>query len=142
MAVEDVAAEGEKSGITMAELEQHTNKDSCWLAIHGKVYDVTKYLDDHPGGNDVLIDASGRDATEDFEDVGHSKPAITMMAKYLIGEFAGGSAHVAKAGKGGSGGGVSVLLQFLVPILIAFMVIAVNNGWIGDPLELLQSKAK
>ncbi|KEH27869.1 cytochrome b5-like heme/steroid-binding domain protein [Medicago truncatula] len=52
-----------------------------------QVYDVTQYLDDHPGGDDVILDATGRDATEDFEDAGHSKSARELMEKYYIGEF-------------------------------------------------------
>ena len=38
-----------------------------------QVYDVTKYVRDHPGGPDVLIDVAGADATEAYEDVGHSE---------------------------------------------------------------------
>ena len=37
------------------------------MAIDGKVYDVTKFLDDHPGGGDVMVSSSGRDASDDFE---------------------------------------------------------------------------
>lgn len=39
----------------------------------------------HPGGEEVLIEQGGKDATESFEDVGHSTDARDMMAKYLIG---------------------------------------------------------
>ncbi|XP_020592402.1 cytochrome b5-like [Phalaenopsis equestris] len=51
------------------------------------VYDVTKYLDDHPGGDDVLISATGRDSTEEFEDAGHSKTARELMKDYCVGEI-------------------------------------------------------
>jgi len=105
------------------------------------VYDVSKYLDDHPGGSDVLMDASGRDATEDFEDVGHSKTAISLMEKFLVGDFEGGIAKVARTGKASGGSGVSTWLQFMVPILIAMMIIAINNGFLENPLELLRGGA-
>jgi len=57
------------------------------LIIHNKVYDVTKFLEEHPGGEEVLIENSGKDATESFEDVGHSTDAREMMKDYLIGEI-------------------------------------------------------
>ncbi|KAK8500414.1 hypothetical protein V6N13_028109 [Hibiscus sabdariffa] len=50
------------------------------------VYDVTQFLEDHPGGDEVLLAASGKDGTRDFEDVGHSDDARNMMKKYYIGE--------------------------------------------------------
>ena len=51
------------------------------------VYDVTKYLDDHPGGAEVILDVAGGDADEFFEDIGHSKEARAELKKYLIGKF-------------------------------------------------------
>ncbi|XP_074142206.1 cytochrome b5 type B isoform X2 [Sminthopsis crassicaudata] len=41
---------------------------------------------DHPGGEEVLIEQGGRDATESFEDVGHSVDAKDMLKQYYIGE--------------------------------------------------------
>ncbi|KAJ0960102.1 hypothetical protein J5N97_000117 [Dioscorea zingiberensis] len=52
-----------------------------------KVYDVTKFLDDHPGGDDVLLSATGKDATDDFEDVGHSDNARDMLKDFYVGEI-------------------------------------------------------
>lgn len=49
------------------------------------VYDVTKYVRDHPGGADVLIDVAGADATEEYADVGHSEDADEILNSYLIG---------------------------------------------------------
>ncbi|RVW88989.1 Cytochrome b5 isoform E [Vitis vinifera] len=61
-------------------------KIAGWF-ISGKVYDVTPFMDDHPGGDEVLLSATGKDATNDFEDVGHSDAARDMMEKYCIGEI-------------------------------------------------------
>ncbi|EXB44868.1 putative cytochrome b5 isoform 2 [Morus notabilis] len=72
---------------TMAEASDHNTKDDCWVVIDGKVYDVSSYLDDHPGGDDVVLAATGRDATEDFEDAGHSKSAKELMETFCIGEL-------------------------------------------------------
>lgn len=71
-----------------AEVEAHKSKESTWFVINHKVYDVTKFLDEHPGGEEVLLENAGRDSTESFEDVGHSTDAREMMKDYLIGELA------------------------------------------------------
>ena len=75
---------------------------SIWTVIHDKVYDITKFLDEvfkgleeyidhwivfkHPGGEEILIENAGIDATENFEDVGHSSDAREMLEEYYIGE--------------------------------------------------------
>jgi cytochrome b involved in lipid metabolism len=42
-----------------SEVQTHGSPTDCWLIIHGKVYDVTKFLEHHPGGDDVLLSAIG-----------------------------------------------------------------------------------
>ncbi|KAI9182825.1 hypothetical protein LWI28_029208 [Acer negundo] len=69
------------------DVKKHNHKTDCWLIISGKVYDVTPFLDDHPGGDEALINVTGKDATDDFDDVGHSKSAIDMLQKYYVGEI-------------------------------------------------------
>ena len=53
------------------------------------VYDVSKYLEDHPGGADALIEVAGQDSTVAFEDVGHSADARETMEEFLIGRLEG-----------------------------------------------------
>ncbi|KAH6802172.1 cytochrome B5 isoform A [Perilla frutescens var. frutescens] len=72
---------------TMEEASQHNTNEDCWIVIDGKVYDVSSYLDEHPGGDDVLLGATGKDATDEFEDAGHSKSARELMDKFCIGEL-------------------------------------------------------
>jgi len=49
------------------------------------VYDETSYLDDHPGGAEVMLDVGGKDADEFFEDIGHSNDAREELAKHVVG---------------------------------------------------------
>ncbi|KAM0071073.1 putative cytochrome b5-like heme/steroid binding domain, cytochrome b5, heme-binding protein [Helianthus debilis subsp. tardiflorus] len=69
------------------EVAKHNKIDDCWIIISGKVYNVTPFMDDHPGGGEVMRKATGKDATVDYGDVGHSAAANEMMGKYYIGEF-------------------------------------------------------
>ncbi|TXG63076.1 hypothetical protein EZV62_010070 [Acer yangbiense] len=69
------------------DVKKHNHKTDCWLIISGKVYDVTPFLDDHPGGDEAMINVTGKDATNDFDDVGHSKSALDMLQKYYVGEI-------------------------------------------------------
>ena len=68
-----------------AQVKSHNSKNDCWIMINGKVYDVTKYLDDHPGGADIIMNLSGGDATREFNDIGHSKNAVKLLDKFEIG---------------------------------------------------------
>ncbi|PWA77854.1 cytochrome b5 type 06 [Artemisia annua] len=72
---------------TLQQVAEHNDPKDCWLIIDGKVYDVTKFLEDHPGGDDVLLSATGKDATDDFEDVGHSSTAKAMMDEFYVGDI-------------------------------------------------------
>lgn len=70
---------------TFSDLAKHTTNKDCWILVNGLVYDVTEFLDEHPGGGDLLVQVAGKDATSDFEDIGHSNHAREMLAKYKIG---------------------------------------------------------
>ncbi|XP_047323919.1 cytochrome b5-like [Impatiens glandulifera] len=108
------------------EVSKHNHQKDCWLIISGKVFDVTQFLDDHPGGDEVLITATGKDATDDFEDVGHSDSAREMLDKYLIGEIDVNTLPLKdqyipppKGVQNDSSSSVFIkLLQFVVPLLI------------------------
>lgn len=66
-------------------VKKNTAQEAVFV-IDNLVYDVTAFLDDHPGGHEVLLNVSGKDASEDFDDVGHSSDAKEIMKKYCIGE--------------------------------------------------------
>ncbi|KAK4003131.1 hypothetical protein OUZ56_004912 [Daphnia magna] len=74
--------------ITLEEVGKHKDsKTGVWITIHGHVYNVTKFLEEHPGGEEVLMEQAGKDATEPFEDVGHSTDARELLKEYLIGSL-------------------------------------------------------
>ncbi|KYN44069.1 Cytochrome b5 [Trachymyrmex septentrionalis] len=73
--------------INLAEVAWHDTPDDCWLVIYDYVYDCTEFLDSHPGGQDILLEHAGRDATLAFVSTGHSAVASTTLERYKIGEL-------------------------------------------------------
>ncbi|OQR85259.1 cytochrome b5 [Achlya hypogyna] len=86
---------------TQEEVAAHTTADDCWIIIseagQKKVYDVTKYLINHPGGPEIFLDLAGQDASEDYEDFNHSTEARKTLSKCLIGIIKEESEEVPKA---------------------------------------------
>ncbi|XP_028790739.1 cytochrome b5 [Neltuma alba] len=126
----------EKKVFLYEEVAKHNQIKDCWLIISGKVYDVTPFMEDHPGGDDVLLSSTGKDATNDFEDVGHSDSAREMMAKYCIGEI--DATTIPKKRKylppqqpsynpDKTNDFVIKILQFLLPLLILGLAFAVRQ---------------
>ncbi|KAG1504705.1 hypothetical protein G6F53_010342 [Rhizopus delemar] len=68
------------------EVSKHNSREDLWMIIDGKVYDITKFQDEHPGGEEVLIDEGAKDATGPFEDVGHTDDARKLLEQYYIGD--------------------------------------------------------
>ncbi|KDR75645.1 hypothetical protein GALMADRAFT_248239 [Galerina marginata CBS 339.88] len=58
------------------EVATHNTRESCWIIVHGKVYDVTEFLDEHPGGSKIILKYAGKDATQEYDPI-HPPDAIT-----------------------------------------------------------------
>lgn len=55
--------------LTGQDVAKHNSKDSCWVIVHGKAYDVTEFLPEHPGGSKIILKYAGKDATEEFDPI-------------------------------------------------------------------------
>lgn len=83
-----------KTQISLSEIARHSSTKDCWMAIEGKVYDVTSYIEsrDHPGGAEIRK-GCGKDATKLFNErknkpnSPHSDNARADLAQYYIGEL-------------------------------------------------------
>lgn len=74
--------------LTWAHVQQlATDRNKCIIVISNRVYDLTKFLDEHPGGEEILKEQHGLDASNAFEDVGHSTDAREQMEAYVIGRL-------------------------------------------------------
>ena len=115
--------------IGFEELCKHNTLEDLWLAIDGIVYDVTPFMDDHPGGGEIMLSAANKDGTDDFEDVGHSPHARELLKKFKVGVFEGefgDEAPLTKKKKGGRDDvsiGGNAILGMVLPILVLLCAI-------------------
>ncbi|KJY02395.1 cytochrome b5 like protein [Zymoseptoria brevis] len=72
---------------TYSDVSEHTTKKDLYMVVHDKVYDASSFVDEHPGGEEVMLDVGGQDATEAFEDVGHSDEAREILDGLLVGNL-------------------------------------------------------
>ncbi|KAF2011007.1 Inositolphosphorylceramide-B hydroxylase [Aaosphaeria arxii CBS 175.79] len=74
--------------IPLADIEAHNTDKSCYVTIGTKVYDVTSFLSDHPGGADLVLEYGGKDVKAIMEDEvshTHSEAAYEILDESLIG---------------------------------------------------------
>lgn len=75
---------------SLEQVALHATSTDCWLAIDGQVFDVTRFIPDHPGKNKILF-GCGKDATAMFKGIksgqGHSDYAVELRADYFIGDL-------------------------------------------------------
>ena len=74
---------------TLEDVEEHRTAKDCWVVRNGNVYDVSGFLEDHPGGEDYILEWAGKDVTEIMKtgDNEHSDSAYEMLSEYLIGRI-------------------------------------------------------
>ena len=70
---------------TTPQVAQHTTHDSAWFVHEGKVYDATAFLEEHPGGADSILTATGADATEDFNAIHSKKVRGKSLLRFSLG---------------------------------------------------------
>jgi flavocytochrome c len=80
-------AAAKQNKITLEGMAAMKKDGKTVVALYGKVYDLTEYVEEHPGGAEAIIDVSGADGTETFETV-HNKQLLDSMGFEPIGDFA------------------------------------------------------
>jgi cytochrome b involved in lipid metabolism len=84
---EEKTKENEKI-YTMEEISKHNSKESCWTVIRGDVYDLTNWINKHPGGADKILKICGKDGTDLFikQHGGKEKPE-KILSQFEIGKI-------------------------------------------------------
>ncbi|KAI1657512.1 inositolphosphorylceramide-B C-26 hydroxylase [Daldinia decipiens] len=71
--------------LTQAEVESHNSQKSCYVTIGTNVYDVTDFVESHPGGPDLILEYAGKDITAILKDEishRHSDSAYEILEEY------------------------------------------------------------
>ena len=79
----------------------HDRPSDCWIIVRGVVYDVTSFLESHPGGPLLILSVAGGDATQAFAAPGHSTRAVEQLLSMRVGVLAGGPADRRGCSPGG-----------------------------------------
>ena len=77
------------SGYTMAQVSANNSAKSCWAVIEGSVYNLTNWINSHPGGSGAIISLCGTEATSSFnaQHANQSRPS-SRLSGYLLGPLA------------------------------------------------------
>lgn len=97
---------------TWEEIRKHNTDKDCWVVLYDDVLDVTKFLNDHPGGLDPINDLGGYNITNSFESIGHSEFAIKKTKEYIIGKLDPNSTEPKVQRKVSAGGQQASLQDF------------------------------
>lgn len=72
---------------SLTEVAKHSSPNDCYLIINNNVYDVSSFVDSHPGGRQKIISNCGAEVTGIFTGI-HSNQAWDLLAKYKVGTLA------------------------------------------------------
>lgn len=79
-------AEPEPTGFTLAMVQENDDASSCWSVINGNVYDLTAWINQHPGGSSRILGLCGTDGSSSFNAIhrGQSNPESRLQS-FLLG---------------------------------------------------------
>ncbi|GMH84033.1 hypothetical protein TrVE_jg10249 [Triparma verrucosa] len=72
--------------LTMSEVSSHNTRSSCWVVVESHVYDITRYIDHHPGGWLPLTNMAGKDCTDAFANYHPANIYKDMLPSFYIGD--------------------------------------------------------
>ena len=74
----------QNDGVDYEKVKILKNNNRIVVIIKRKIYDVTDFINKHPGGRESILDYNGLDATKAFEEIGHSPYAIRKLEQYIV----------------------------------------------------------
>ncbi|CAB3994136.1 cytochrome b5 reductase 4 isoform X2 [Paramuricea clavata] len=95
--------------VSTAELAEHNSIDDVWICLRGCVYNITPYLEYHPGGIPEIMKGAGIDATQLFNEIHQWVNAESMLQKCLVGPLVQTPKEKKKSGTGSYKSSLSLL---------------------------------
>ncbi|CAJ0585202.1 unnamed protein product, partial [Mesorhabditis spiculigera] len=137
-----VLAKKQMKFVDHEELSKHSTEEDCWIHLFGKVYDVTEYLDFHPGGKPELMRAAGRDGTALFNQYHAWVRYETILESCYVGAFKGNLSHLKPCDpptteNRESAGGDQDLRDATMVMTMFDRLIVANKEWKGITSECL-----
>jgi 4-hydroxysphinganine ceramide fatty acyl 2-hydroxylase len=83
---------GTNASFSWQEIEKHDSEEDAWVVMEGKVYNVSKFLKDHPGGASIVLGHLGKDIGDVWDDEdyhSHSASAKKILERYYVGVVEG-----------------------------------------------------
>ncbi|KAK7197353.1 Cytochrome b5-like Heme/Steroid binding domain containing protein [Novymonas esmeraldas] len=108
----------------LIDVEKHNKVDDLWFIVDRRVYNVTPFADDHPGGPSVLLTVAGGDASNGFKSVGHSDSAKEELEKHYIGDVHPDDVSQLKESFQGTQSNVAGIVAVFILLAICFYCIA------------------
>lgn len=71
---------------TKEQVAEHNTKDDVWIIVKDRVYDVSEYVEEHPGG-DAILNNAGKDSTKGVYGAQHPPTVIEHLEYYCIGKL-------------------------------------------------------
>jgi cytochrome b involved in lipid metabolism len=99
--------EGKQRSLRIFSLEDlvlQKKKGQCWIVRKGRVYNVTEFVNDHPGGDDLITQFAGMDIANAMEDENehlHSESAYAILEEYLVGKLGNDTVTVSEGRSAG-----------------------------------------
>lgn len=72
-------------GYTLGEVQAHSSASSCWTIVNGNVYNLTSFVNGHPGGRSAILSLCGKDGSSAFDNQhgGQRRPENELKSLYL-----------------------------------------------------------
>ena len=86
--INPISVDNGQTAIDMIEVAKHNSVESCYTVIDNKVYDLTKWIPQHPGGEAAILSICGKDGTEIFRGQhDHNQKQEDILQQFLIGDL-------------------------------------------------------